>query len=58
MGNHFISVMLALNAICEPPVPHRKRAAMAPVKPMAANTRCPVSMSMPMDAKSIRAMPS
>ena len=58
MGNHFMSVMLALKAICEPPVPHKKAAATAPTKPMAAKTRCPVSMSSPMDANSSRAVVS
>jgi len=55
MGNQFIRDMLALKAISVPPVPQRKAPATAPTKPMAPKTRCPVSMSSPMDANMMRA---
>jgi hypothetical protein len=46
-GYHFMSFMLALKAISEPPSPHSNMADAAATKPMAPNTRCPVrSMSI------------
>ena len=42
-GYHFISFMAAVNAISEPPSPHSQSADATATKPMAANTRCPVS---------------
>ena len=35
--------MAALKPNCEPPVPHMNRAAPTATKPIAPNTRCPVS---------------
>lgn len=44
-GYHFISFIAALKAISEPPSPHSSKAAAAATKPMAPNTRLPVSSS-------------
>ena len=40
---HFISFIAALKASSEPPVPHRSSAKTTAMKPIAPNTRWPVS---------------
>ncbi len=44
-GYHFISFIAALNGSSAPPSPHSSKAAAAATKPMAPNTRLPVSNS-------------
>ncbi|MND50089.1 hypothetical protein D3C80_410480 [compost metagenome] len=58
IGYHFISFMAALKAISEPPSPQSSRAAAAATKPMAPNTRLPVSSSRTIDENISRAMSS
>ena len=47
-GYQFSSLMLAAKAISEPPSPHNSKANRAATKPMAPNTRCPLSSSSSM----------
>ncbi|MOA27020.1 hypothetical protein D3C78_1478600 [compost metagenome] len=55
-GYHFISFIAALNGSSTPPSPHSSRAAAAATKPMAPNTRLPVSSNSIIEENISRAM--
>jgi hypothetical protein len=55
-GYHFINFMAALKAISDPPSPHSHRAATTATKPMAPNTRWPVSSMTIMELNISRAI--
>ncbi|MNR51821.1 hypothetical protein D3C85_1715530 [compost metagenome] len=56
IGYHFISFIAALKAISEPPSPQSSNEAAAATKPMAPNTRLPVSSSRTIVENISRAM--
>ena len=58
IGYHLTSFMAEAKPISEPPVPHRRKAATTPTKPITAKTRCPVSSSTIMPANIVIAMNS